>query len=66
MSLGQQLSEAIGMFMVNNPFFLMILSIGIGFSIDFYNYYLRKNENTDNMDLMERYLTYQMIKRYKR
>lgn len=60
------ISEMIGPFLLDNPFMLIIAGFAYLFGTDLYRYYLRKNENTDNVDLMERYLTYQMIKRYKR
>ncbi len=68
MSLGEIVLHAILEFVLANMFRgLVLIVIGV-FAYDFYNRFMRVNKNTDNINLLDRYvrLTYHRNRRGKK
>lgn len=64
MSLGQQVIQWCIMYFLNHWTFFVILAIILVFGFKWYFDYFRINSDTDNVDIMGRYLYVQMRKRY--
>lgn len=65
MTLGQRVMAVCHQFFLDNVF-LIILMIGLTFLVvDFYNRFLRVIKQTDDVDMMARYVWLQMYRRYK-
>lgn len=65
MTLGQRVSAICQQFFLDNVF-IIILMIGLTFLVvDLYNRFWRVVKQTDDVDLMARYVWLQMYRRYK-
>lgn len=53
-------------FLLNNSIWLMGIVLLLIFVIDFYETHVKVNEDTHNVDLMNRYLWLQLHRRYRR
>ncbi len=65
MALGQILIKSFFTICLNYGTILVGLVVIMIFCIDFYDHNVKVNEDTDNVDLMQRYMWLQMHRRYR-
>jgi hypothetical protein len=64
-ALGYVIYQYVCAFCLDHSMGLVVLSLGIWFSFDFYRKYVRVNEDTYNVDLMYRYMWLKLDRRYR-
>jgi hypothetical protein len=64
MNLNQRIMEICFNWVINHGVLWVGLALLVLSIWDYYNNYLRINEKTDNIDLMERYVQIRLLRRY--
>lgn len=64
MTFGQVVIQAVLKFVIANSFYLVVLFLLGVFGLEFYNRFYRINRDTDNVDLMDRWVRLQLYRRY--
>jgi hypothetical protein len=64
-TLGQRVALAVETFIMNRAMLFILLFLIIVVIADFYNRYIRINQNADDIDLMKEYNNLQLRRKYK-